>query len=109
MIKYEPQLTEHQINNLIDLLQYYKGDIVPISVIKRELNISSDEIYNLLINLTKKGYLEMNFKIWCEHSSDTKIKTIYRAIEDIPLDNCDICEKGCKLLNNIIIVFRVVF
>lgn len=61
----------------------------------------------MLTYLSKQGYLEVNFKIWCEHAADTNIETIYRAITDIPLNECGICEKGCKLLNNVIIVFRV--
>lgn len=105
---YKVNLSNEKIENLVETLEYYDGGIIPIEVVKRELDLTYDETHDLLIYLARHGILKINYKVWCDNEDTTTEGKIYEHITDVPFGTCSRCEKECRTVNNVIVVFRVV-
>lgn len=104
---YNPKLTEKQIQNLLEVLKYYNGGILPASVVKRELNISYKETHELMVYLMTKHILKSQYKIYCENDIITGAAKIYDDPAQIPVSICDRCDKRCSLIKNLVVEFEV--
>jgi len=92
---------------LLETLDYYKGGVLPASVLKREMNIEYSEVNKLMSYLSTVNILKARYKVYCKDDIITGKIKIYYNISDIPLITCDECEKECTLINNIIVEFEV--
>lgn len=101
-------LNNEQINILAKILKLYNSEIVEVDVIKDNLNLSYNTVNDLLIFLARNDLIKMNYKIWCDNPNTNSDEMIYENIYDIPMDECEICDKRCKKINNIYIVYRVI-
>lgn len=101
------KLTEEQLNNLKELLEWHSGGIIPSSVVKRELKISYNEVHSLMIFLMTKGIVKSKYKVYCENDNITGTAKVYDDPAEIPITICDRCDKGCSLINNIVVEFEV--
>lgn len=101
------RLTNDQINMLARVLKLYNNEIVEIDVIKDNLNLSYSTVNDLLILLARNELVKMNYKIWCDNPNTNSDNMIYENIYDVPMDECDMCDKKCKKLSNVYIVYRV--
>lgn len=101
------KLTNDQINMLARILKLYNNEIVEVDVIKDNLNLSYNTVNDLLILLARNELVKMNYKIWCDNPNTNSDNMIYENIYDVPMDECDMCDKKCKKLSNVYIVYRV--
>lgn len=101
------KLTEDMINLLARILKLYNNKIIEIDVIKDNININYEEVNELLIMLARNNIVKMNYKIWCENPNANSENVIYENIYDVPMDECEMCDKRCKKLSNVYIVYRV--
>lgn len=104
---YNPKLTENQIKNLSEALEFYNGGILPANIIKRELKISYKETHELMIYLMTKNVLKAKYKIYCENDMFTGTADVYDDPAQIPVSICDRCDKGCSLIKNLVVEFEV--
>ncbi|MDM0483644.1 hypothetical protein QTG92_09635 [Clostridium perfringens] len=102
------KISYNQIKTLLELLDYFNGGIIPISVVKRKLNLTNDEVEDLMIFLETKGILKSAFKVFCSDKFESTREEIYDDIRKIPKKHCDKCEKECMYLENVVVVFKVV-
>ncbi|AWZ48471.1 hypothetical protein C3495_06410 [Clostridiaceae bacterium 14S0207] len=100
-------LSEDDLKMLSKILKFYNNEIVPIDVIKDKLNLNYEQVNNLLIYFAKERIVKLNYKVWCENSNCNSEQSIYENIYEIPLEECDMCPKKCKKVNNIYVVYRV--
>lgn len=96
-----------KLNLLVRILSLYNNQIIDIDVIKDNLNLSYDTSNELLLLLARNELVKMNYKIWCDNPNTNSDNTIYENIYDVPMDECDMCDKKCKKLSNVYIVYRV--
>lgn len=101
------KFNDDKINILVRILILYNNEILDIDVIKDNLHISYDTVNELLILLARNGLVKMNYKVWCDNPNNNSENVIYENIYDVPMDECDMCDKKCKKLSNIYIVYRV--
>lgn len=101
-------LNENQIYLLSKIIKLYCNDILPIDVIKDNLKLSYDEVNEVLLYLSRKGFLKMNYKVWCENCNCNSEKQVFENFYDIPIEVCDRCDKRCRKIDNIIIVYRLI-
>lgn len=105
--KYEKiNLSEEEIRTLGEILDYYRDDLVPVSIVKRDLKLTYEQANDLMVFLAKHDILEINYKIWCDNEYLYNSGDVYRHIIDVPKDICNKCEKECQILKNVVIVFR---
>ncbi|MDB2121207.1 MULTISPECIES: hypothetical protein [Clostridium] len=97
-----------KLNLLVKILSLYNNQIIDIDVIKDNLNLSYDTANELLLLLARNEVVKINYKVWCDNPNNNSDKTIYENIYDVPMDECDMCDKKCKKLSNIYIVYRVI-
>lgn len=97
-----------KLNLLVRILSLYNNQIIDIDVIKDNLNLSYDEANELLLFLARNELVKINYKVWCDNPNNNSENTIYENIYDVPMDECDMCDKKCKKLSNIYIVYRVI-
>ena len=107
LANYKVQLTEKQIKNLCETLEWYKGGIIPATVIRRELNISFEDTHKLMIYLMTKGILKSKYRIYCENDTISGVRKVYDDPAEIPMIICDRCDKGCSLIKNLVVEFEV--
>lgn len=96
-----------KLDLLVKILSLYNNQIIDIDVIKDNLNLSYDTANELLLLLARNEMVKINYKVWCDNPNNNSDKTIYENIYDVPMDECDMCDKKCKKLSNIYIVYRV--
>jgi len=101
------KLTNEQIDLLLKLFKLYNKQIIASDVIKDQLNLTYSETNEFLLYLARKGIVKMNYKVWCENPNNNSDVQIYENIYDVPMDECDVCDKRCKKVNNVVIVYRV--
>lgn len=99
--------TNNQIDVLARILKLYNNEIVELDVIKDNLNLSYNEVNDLLLLLARNMIVKMNYKVWCDNPNTNSDNMIYENIYDVPMDECDMCDKKCKKLSNVYIVYRV--
>lgn len=99
-------LSEEKIKYLAEILSYYNDDLVPVSIVKRELNLTYEQTNELMVYLTTRDILEINYKIWCDNEYLYNSSKVYRHITEVPKDICYKCDKECQVLSNVVIVFR---
>lgn len=104
---YSNPLTESQIKDLAEILEWNNGGILYATVVKRELNISYEETHRLMIYLMTKGILKTKYKIYCENDMITGSSKIYDDPAEVPISICDRCDKGCSLIRNLVVEFEV--
>lgn len=98
---------KEKLSMLSRILVLYNKEIIGLDVIKDNLNINYKLVNDLLLLLARKGLVKMNYKVWCENPNTNSDNQIYENIYDVPMDECDMCDKKCKKLSNIYIVYRV--
>ena len=103
----EFNFNEERLSMLSRILVLYNKEIIGLDVIKDNLNITYKMVNDLLLLLARKGLVKMNYKVWCENPNTNSDNKIYENIYDVPMDECDMCDKKCRKLNNIYIVYRV--
>lgn len=101
------ELDDNKLNMLEKILRKYNNSILPVDVVKDNLRLNYENTNKLLMELAKNNILELNYKIWCDSSVTNPDEYIYRDFLDIPMDTCENCEKRCRILNNVVIVYRV--
>lgn len=100
-------LNENQIKTLAEALIKFNEGILPARVLKRELKISYEETHKLMIFLMTKGFLKSKYKIYCENDMITGASKIYDDPAEIPVSTCDRCNRGCSLIKNLVVEFKV--
>ncbi|PWL52575.1 MAG: hypothetical protein DBY38_10595 [Clostridium cadaveris] len=103
----EYNFTEKNIELLARILNAYDNQIIPLEVIKRNLHLDYKQVNDLLLYLARNSITQLNYKIWCENPNCNADTEVYENIYDIPLDECDYCDKRCKKMSNVYIVYRV--
>lgn len=103
--KYE--FNEEKIFLLNRILEMYKNEIIELDVLKDNLHLSYSLVNDMLLLLARNGIVKMNYKVWCDNPVSNSDNMIYENVYDIPMDECDICDKQCKKLSNVYIVYRV--
>lgn len=101
------KLDDNKLNMLEKILIKYNNSILPVDVVKDNLRLNYENTNKLLMELAKNNILELNYKIWCDSSVTNPDEHIYRDFLDIPMETCENCEKKCRILNNVVIVYRV--
>lgn len=101
-------LNNQQIIELKKILKHFSGGVLPIPTMRRELNISSKEVLELMVYLESKGILKSKFKVYCPDSNACAFEKFYDNLRDVPKKQCDKCDKGCVYIENIIVVFEVI-
>jgi hypothetical protein len=101
-------ITNAQSEKLITLLKNYeKNRIVYPGTIKRHLNISMKESYEVLNILLKEGILSMCFEVYC-NSCEKFQNNIYDNVKDIPEDlTCEYCGHEFNRLEDSIVVYKI--
>lgn len=107
LANYKVKLTEKQIKNLCETLEWHNGGIIPASIIKRELKISFEDTHKLMIYLMTKGFLKSKYRIYCENDMISGVNKSYNDPAEIPMIICDRCDKGCSLIKNLVVEFEV--
>lgn len=107
LVNYDINFSEQQIKNLAETLKYYNKSILHPRVLKREMNLSYNQVNDLMIFLETQGILRSKFKTICTEEHSNKVEKIYNSIKEVPLTVCDRCEKECSMLTNVIVVFEV--
>ena len=102
------KLNKSQLNSLAEALSFYKGGIIPISVIRRELRLTNEEVADLMIYMETKGILKSKYKVYCPSKSEGVMETFYDDVRQIPKKYCDKCDENCMYLENIVVVFEVI-
>lgn len=100
-------IDEEELNELSNFLKYHKKSHVTSNDIANRLDISYEDAKAVVKLLLGFDMLEMNFKVYCSNSCEADNDTIYESIEDIPNEICVFCEKGCSILKNIIVIYKV--
>ncbi|CAM2938881.1 hypothetical protein HAHI6034_05840 [Hathewaya histolytica] len=101
-------LKTQQIKDLDKFLEYQYNSYISCSDIANHLNITYNEAKKIINILLENDILKMNFKVFCKCEIDINTQNIYESIEDIPEEICSNCEKGCSVLKNVIIVYKVI-
>lgn len=101
-------LNDQQIEELKEFLDFQYNSYISCNNVANHLNISYDKAKKLSIILLKNDILDMNFKVYCDNEIDICNQTVYENIQDIPEWICDNCEKGCSILKNIIVIYKVI-
>ncbi|XZI67586.1 hypothetical protein ACSXEI_00305 [Clostridium perfringens] len=104
---YNPELTEKQIKDLSEVLEFHNHGILPASVVKRILKISYKETHELMVYLMTKDMLKPKYKVYCENDMVTGAVKIYDDPAQVPVSFCDRCDKGCSLIKNLVVEFEV--
>lgn len=104
----EVDLNGNQIIKLYETLEYHSGGILPLSVLKRELSLSFDETYKLMLFLSIKKILKPVYKVICDHDMETNGSKIYNTISEISTYVCDRCNKKCVLVDSVCVEFKVI-
>ncbi|XZH37067.1 hypothetical protein ACSW82_05695 [Clostridium perfringens] len=102
------KVSQNQVKDLYELLEYFSGGVLPINTVKRILELDNDEVEELMIFLETKGILKSAFKVLCPDKFESIREEIYDDIRKVTKKYCDKCEKGCMYLENIVVVFKVV-
>lgn len=100
-------LTENQINELNEFLEFHNGGYITSGDVSNRLDISFEDAKNVTKELFRYNYTDMKFKIYCNNEIDMCETETFDSIEDIPNEKCEKCEKGCSILPNIIIIYKV--
>jgi hypothetical protein len=103
----EIQLDESRLKILEVILKKYDKSILPIDLVKDKLRLNYEQTNTLLITLAKNNILQLNYKIWCDNSVTNSNQLIYTDFLDIPMEVCENCNKQCRVVNNIVVVYRV--
>lgn len=101
------KLDEDQIQKLREALIFHKGGVLPAKVLKKDLKISYTDTHKLMIFLMTKGYLKSIYKIYCENDIITGASKTYDDPAEIPVEICDRCDRGCALIKNLKVEFKV--
>lgn len=104
----EVNLNNDQIRNLYETLEYHSGGILPLRVLKKELGLSFDETYKLMLFLSIKNILKPVYKVICDYDMETNGGKIYDTISEIATYVCDRCDKKCVLVDSVCVEFRVI-
>lgn len=100
------ELDDNKITILKDFLQYQFNSYISYNDIANKINISSSSAKKIINELIKADIIDMCFKLCCNNEMDMDDR-IYNDIRDIPDEKCDGCEKGCSILKNVIVLYKV--
>lgn len=105
--RYDIELDNNQIQMLSLILKNYNKSILPIDVVKDNINLTYEQTNKLLKILAINGILDLNYRIWCDEKVNKPNDKIYTDILSIPEEVCEYCDKKCMIYKNIIVVYRV--
>ena len=103
----EVNLNNDQIRNLYETLEQHSGGILPLKALKRELGLSYDETYKIMLYLSVSKILKPVYKIICNHDMETDYGKTYNTISEIATI-CDRCDKKCVLVDSVYVHFKVI-
>lgn len=101
-------LNKDQIEKLDSFLSFQYEAHVSCNDIANSLDITYENAKKIVRILLKEDILKMSFRIYCKNELDTCDQATYESIEDIPDEPCSNCERGCSILKNVIIVYKVI-
>ena len=102
------KLNEKQFKKLYETLQYHDGGILPVRVLKHELELSYEDTHKLMIYLSTIKVLQPVYKVFCENDMMSGASKEYNKLSEIPSRMCDRCYKNCILLESVYIEFKVI-
>lgn len=100
------ELDDNKISILEDFLEYQINSYITYNDIANKINISSTSAKKIINELIKADIIDMCFKLCCNNEMDMD-DIIYYDIKDIPDEECDGCEKGCSIIKNVIVLYKV--
>lgn len=100
---------KNDLKELVNFLLHFKnGQYIYPSIIKRKFNFSDKEIYSILNMLEKENYLKMYYEVFCGFCTKSlKLYEYYSQLEKIT--HCEDCEEDNITLNNVKIIYKVVY
>jgi len=99
-------LTKKELGELDSFLSYQNDSYITCNELANRLNIEYELAKKVINELIKMHIVQMCFKVYC-NNFDMSNEEIYSNIEDIPNEECDGCEKGCSVLKNIIVIYKI--
>lgn len=105
---FEYKFTDREKKEIYRILDYYKGGILPLGVLRRKLNVDTDLVEDLLVYFETKGIVKSVFKVICKDKTNDVREEIYDDIRKIPRKMCDKCPEECLYYENIAVAFKVV-
>lgn len=91
-----------------NIVKYWaKGTILYPGDIKARTHISIETTYNFLNELTKSGYLEKRFELYCSQCHKFKGKILKSLTDDLEDTSCDFCDHEFIVFKDTILIYEV--
>lgn len=109
LLQMKTNLSDSCISGLVQLLQNYRVNMwLYPGVIKRKLNMSIPDIYEVLQILQEEGYLESYYELYCSHCQKSN-GTVIRYFSELPdTFECEVCHAELPALENTVLIYKVV-
>ncbi|AVK98855.1 hypothetical protein FCT18_14690 [Lysinibacillus sphaericus] len=91
-----------------NIVKYWtKGTVLYPGDIKARTHISIETTYNFLNELTKSGYLEKRFELYCSECHKFKGKILKSLTDDLGDTSCDFCHHEFIVFKDTILIYEV--
>lgn len=100
-------LKDNDIEKLVQILELYNNSILPIDVVKDNLNLKYEDVRALLISMAIKEIVVLNYTIWTDHPVSDVRKKVFDNYLDAQVYINELQETGVSVDNKIFTVFKV--